>query len=314
MQKLRPNLAGVLLMLPLAVVLSLPRFVTTFSPEGLVMEHLELGPLTWFRADATGDWELSAIVIPLALGWYLLPTLIGALLMQRARWLLAPRWMLAFAATPVLAVATAVVFSYSYWGYAWALPDLDSRVHSVRWIAVSGFESREDGSAWTLQTRDRLSAHRTEEARDFECCVDGRILNVTGLLSDLRAAELAAVETEILAHVPLQSGDEGYAFARRLHGVVAVGEDEHQQPIAFASFTGGEVSNDHYPMYEVLIRRAPHVEVLSTRRYYGDVAGIEVLSAGVVTLTLCAVGVVLTPILLVLVGLLGSLRPRAASA
>jgi hypothetical protein len=316
---LRPNLTAMLLMIPTGVVLAFPTFNMTFKPgSGASVRHLELGIVTWFRADDPGSWELNPVVIPLALGWYLVPTLIGAALARWRRWHLAPRWLLFFAAVPVLSVASGVVFSHSYWGYAWSLPELDSRVHAVHWRAVSGFESRQDGSGWTVQSRELLSHHRTEEAADSECCADGRILKVTGLLPDLGATDLASLEGEVLAQVPLEAGQPGYPYARRLHGVVAVGEDEHHRPVAFASFSGGEVSNDHHAMYEVLLLRSLKPEVLSANRYYADVAGIEGLTGRVVSLSLFALGTLLfSPLLILgaaLRALVSALRQQASSA
>jgi hypothetical protein len=78
---------------------------------------------------------------------------------------------------------------------------------------------------------------------------------------------------------------------------VALGD---QDSLVFASFSGGEVSNDHHAMYEVLLRRPD--TLLSSRRYYGDVAGVEGMSALVVSGTLfMGLSLVVLP-LLVLAG------------
>ena len=111
----------------------------------------------------------------------------------------------------------------------------------------------------------------------------------------LTPAELGAIEAELLSQVTMQPRRPSVAGLARLEGVVTLGD---QDTVVFASFIGGEVSNDHHAMYEVLLRRP--ATLLSSRRSYGDVAGIEGMSALVVSVTLFIVlGLFGVPLLVV---------------
>lgn len=185
-------------------------------------------------------------------------------------------------ASLTLSVAAGVGFSLHYWGYAWSLPELDQRAQHAKWHAASTFVSADDGHEWSphsLTLRDYAQYDQTD------CCQVGRIVPFLDepTLVELSPTELRAIERELLARVPLEGGEPGYAFARRLHGIVVAGEDSEGQPLVFASFFGGEVSNDHHAMYDVLLQRGPSPRVLSVSRSYDDVAGIEGFSAAFVS-------------------------------
>jgi hypothetical protein len=98
-------------------------------------------------------------------------------------------------------------------------------------------------------------------------------------LAPLSPGQLAAAESAVLASAPIETGEPGYPYGRRFVGVVAVGELTTSGKVVFASFEGGEVSNDHRAFYEVLVRPGAEPALISARRYFGDVAGIEFLSA-----------------------------------
>lgn len=129
---------------------------------------------------------------------------------------------------------------------------------------------------------------RVEPAVDDECCQVGRILPIIARSSTIdRLARIddgamEAIGRSIAERSPFASGEPGYSAALNLQGLVATGS-LGDEPVAFAVFVGGEVSNDHHAMDEVLIRLGPRSEVLSARRTWGDVAGIEGFGAGVVS-------------------------------
>jgi len=185
---------------------------------------------------------------------------------------------------PVLSLVCGVIFSLAYWGYAWSVPGLDARVHDVKWSVAGTFTSDDDGSRWRPDPIRTLETFRSEPAPDSECCEIGRIVTVLReqhALDTLAApspSQLSQIESEVLSLVPLAEGNPGYVHARQLSGLLALGDGAHG-PVAFVSFTGGEVSNDHHPAYEVFFRPGKPPLLLSSRRWFGDVAGVEGLSA-----------------------------------
>jgi hypothetical protein len=184
-----------------------------------------------------------------------------------------------------LSLATGVAFSLRYWGYPWSVPELDGRTRDVRWTAVSGFKSSMSGREWTRDD-ERDLRWDINRVPDGECCDVERIVKLTG--SELPAVtreDLTTLEAEALSLIEIEAGAPGYDGAKRLYGVAALGMHPTGEPIAFASFVGGEVSNDHHAMYDVLWARSPP-RLLSSTKYYGDVAGIEGFEAPQVAILL----------------------------
>ena len=92
----------------------------------------------------------------------------------------------------------------------------------------------------------------------------------------------AALQTEIRdaldaagALIPAESPD--YKYAKELWGHVAVGRDARGRELVAAALLAGEVSNDHHPYYEAVLRRSPggQLEVLRVRHFWWDFAGLE---------------------------------------
>ena len=180
-----------------------------------------------------------------------------------------------------------VIFSTLYWGYPWSRPAVDARVADVRWTGVGSFKSENDGTRWALQPRDALDHHRDFEEQDPACCDVGAILDFVGEgVPALTQEETAQLEAAVSSLITLEQGEPGYAHAARLHGVLVKGVATDGSPVAFASFFGGEVSNDHHAMYEVFVRLGATPTLLGSKKYYGDIAGIEFATAWVVALVL----------------------------
>jgi hypothetical protein len=98
----------------------------------------------------------------------------------------------------------------------------------------------------------------------------------------------------------IEEGEPGYWGAKNLRGLVveALGRDGSR--LVFVGVWGGEVSNDHHPYYEFLFTTdSPdgQLKLLSTQRFYYDVAGIEGIEWPVFFLVLAIAS--LTPTLLV---------------
>ncbi len=185
-----------------------------------------------------------------------------------------------------LSVATGAIFSLLNWGYPWSLPAPDARARDVRWSALSGFRSAPTGAEWTWDASD---VHRSSEhASDAEFCPVARLVTVadSSKFVELTQPEISGLEAEALSLVELETGAPGYDFAKRISGAVALGTDNQGRATAFASFVGGEVSNDHHAIYEVLWLRSTPPRLISSRKYYEDVAGLEGLTAPMMAMTL----------------------------
>lgn len=111
-------------------------------------------------------------------------------------------------------------------------------------------------------------------------------------------------------------GDPGYQYARFVRGFLVVGRTRSNEPTVIWSAIGGEVSNDHHPVYD--LQFAGSGRLMRSHVYFEDVAGIEGLRWWVVSLLVFVVGVVFLVAAWVAISVMGfaarRLRKSAATA
>ncbi|HEV3165483.1 MAG TPA: hypothetical protein VGZ22_15760, partial [Isosphaeraceae bacterium] len=76
----------------------------------------------------------------------------------------------------------------------------------------------------------------------------------------------------------LDGGWPGYPEAKQLRGVVLEATGADGTPLLFVAVRGGEVSNAHFPYYEFLFANSAASKepiLLSAKRFYFDVSGLE---------------------------------------
>jgi hypothetical protein len=95
-----------------------------------------------------------------------------------------------------------------------------------------------------------------------------------------------------------------------IEGTVFELEGSAGEPLLFVSGNGSQVSNDHYPYYEMLFSAADPAKpvLLSSRRFYYDVAGMEGAQWHVILIVCAALGILLIIPLAVLVMAIRRLR------
>jgi hypothetical protein len=192
-------------------------------------------------------------------------------------------WAHAFATTIGAMVLIAALVSAGWseflWGYVFTPPAPDQRTHEVAWRELGSFNSSASDGPWTIEPQDKLEMYRREEAPDLECCALGPNVGIAekSTPSHLTQDDLNRIQPEIERLVEFENGEAGYERGRMIHGIVARGT-LNDSNVVFAAITGGEVSNDHYPAYNVFYARNP-LRLLSLDRYHGDIAGIEGFTA-----------------------------------
>jgi len=76
----------------------------------------------------------------------------------------------------------------------------------------------------------------------------------------------------------LAEPQDGYTSAGLLRGVIVDARTRSGSQLVFLCATGQQVSNDHYPCYEMVFERHPQsgqVTFIRGQRFFFDVAGIE---------------------------------------
>ena len=187
----------------------------------------------------------------------------------------------------LLCLLGALLTSRLLWGYWFSRPLPDPRITSASAVlAVTPFTTDAPGGALELvpeagvDLRQRLAAVR----QDPYYSLDERALAV---LDDRRvlpldppawpAEKLAGWYARLAGTGRLVEGATGYNDATRLRGFLVEAALGRGTRLVFVAACGGQVSNDHYPFYEWLYAMGPAGEprLLSTRRFFYDVAGIE---------------------------------------
>ena len=199
----------------------------------------------------------------------------------------AAAYLCASAAVVLLAFLGATTMSRIRWGYWFARPGLPGEIDDVarvnRIVAVTTEEGPE-GRSFAADPGFSLPRALASARGDPYYCLEERILlrlEERGLLPESASAEAGGLsdlrrliaETGVLAE-----SEEGYDSGGSLRGVVVDAEDASGVRLLFVCARGGQVSNDHYPFYELVFRSdgpggAP--ACVHGRRFFYDVAGCE---------------------------------------
>jgi hypothetical protein len=207
-------------------------------------------------------------------------------LAQATRRTLRAHWPLF--AVLLLSVAGASALTRATWGYWFWRPLPDARIlEAPRLLSLThvmtGFSPwppqqlmRDPGAS----TEGRIAAYHRDSFESGTARVLAS-LQEEGRLPSLPAMEpsrLAALLPEVLASGVLVRPDPDYTDRVYLGGSILEAEAADGSRLLFMALNGSEISNDHYPRYELLFRAGPGEDtfaLLSTRRWYIDIAGME---------------------------------------
>ena len=181
-----------------------------------------------------------------------------------------------------------ISMSRAYWGYYFSRPPVPNEVQQVKSITAVipvTTEALDDGTRRMIlqdeySIADRLACGR----KDQYYCLDERLLlafDEMGLLPNAHTTELPLFpglfslveQTGILAEP-----EEGYNDSDLLSGVVIDALSKSGRRLVFVGLTGRQLSNDHYPYYEMVFTGSAESSGLSYiggQRFFFDVAGIE---------------------------------------
>lgn len=313
--RIRFGLLSVLLFL---LLISLQAFIFTgiscrYSPaDGAATEsHYEIGlgdpvNIHVIRGTFTVDMHwLSlaanlAICYALAAGW--------AWLFVRMTRFRHPVLAFIYTSLVVCAVAffTATGWSKYYWGYFIARPPVLREINRLATvpvvIPVQTLKDENGHCRLALDEDDTLSERVKYGHDDPYYCLDERLLlaleqhqllppDFSSDFPDMPDFHARIAQTGILAQP-----DEGYSDSDLLHGVVIDGTDSAGRRLVFAGMAGRQLSNDHYPYYEMLFSSSDGTNGLRYvrgQRFFYDVAGIEGAEWYVFWPTLSLLGIVI---------------------
>ena len=217
-----------------------------------------------------------------------------------------------FFAVGILSLVIGVTFSYFYWGYLIRRPGLPSGLRAMtdikRVIPVMMSDDARDTRNFIFNNNFTLEADLAHCENDSYYCLDGRVLSYFRNRHLLPAQYSHTLDgMPDIRNLLRQSGlfvesDPGYDSEKYMQGIVIEGRDLKGDYLVFLAARGGEVSNDHDPLYEALFK-GPDLQHMTFRegnRFFFDVAGIEGLEWYIAWLALwVAGGVTIVPIALI---------------
>jgi hypothetical protein len=264
------------------------------------------------RQDVHVDW---AVLIINLIACYLLAAVAVALL-KRITGLQKPFPVYGGAAIGILCLAflVSIVFSKVYWGYFFRRPAVLAErydVTEVIGIVPVTTEQTPTGAYRFVTNADFSMADQIAYARkDPYYNLDERIL--VHLEDKQLLPEEVATSLDDTDFYDLLSGtgllaepQEGYTSAGLLKGVIVQARTASGSQLVFLSATGQQVSNDHYPCYEMVFERHPQsgqLTFLRGQRFFFDVAGIEGAEGFLIWLVISPIGVFLVLPTVTLVG------------
>jgi hypothetical protein len=228
------------------------------------------------------------------------------------------------------AFLAAIGVSKLYWGYFLRRPGLDRRmlqIERVHSLTAVRSERGPDGTVGLVPDRphlvyEHLDACRGDRPSQAYYCLGGRVLVALAGKGMLPAASerLSPEELDLLydrleGTGKLVEGAPGYDHAKELAGLVLEAEGRGGRRYLFVAARGRQVSNDHYPYYEFLFRaseRGADPRLLSYRRFYYDVAGIEGVEWPVAFAALLLLGALLLALILTVWAAIDTYRGRDA--
>jgi hypothetical protein len=237
------------------------------------------------RQDVHIDWAVLIINFTLC---YLLSAIAVALI-ERITGLHRPFFVYGGVALGIICLAffISVAFSKYYWGYFFHRPavlaELDD-VTSVTSIVPVTTEQTPTGEHRFVANADFSITDQIAYARkDPYYNLDDRILvhlEEKQLLPEEMATSLddTALYDLVLETGLLAEPQDGYMSAGFLRGVIVEARTMSGSQLVFLSATGQQVSNDHYPCYEMVFERHPQsgqMTLIRGQRFFFDVAGIE---------------------------------------
>ena len=295
-QMLKPTPLTILMLLVvlLSQVVFLSSTSTTFSiadnAPSQTVRSFALGlPVQSITSNGQTNYHIRWIVFALNLAVSYAFASVSATGIARATRLRRPATAYGLVAVAMIVVAflAAIGISKAYWGYFMAKPGLLYEFADIEKVrAVVPFKVADATGQRTIVVDDSYSlSNRIAFGTKYpDDCLDERILlelerrNLLPPALTLTRSGLPELYPMIHDSDVLANSSQGYDSLARLRGVLVDAIDKLGNRLVFLGLAGGQVSNDHYPYYELLFREQPsssRLEFVRGQRFFYDAAGME---------------------------------------
>lgn len=197
-----------------------------------------------------------------------------------------------------------IVISKVYWGHFISRPALIGEVSEIAKIkAVISFKTELDAFGKhttvpdnTYSLSDRLASGKKygDDSLEERILVELERRNLLPAAFATTLAGFPEVYRLIQGSGVLATSSRGYDSAARLEGIAVDATDKAGNRIVILGLTGGQLSNDHYPYYELVFRgqkAAAELSFARGQRFFYDAAGMEGFEWYVIMLYLSIPGI-----------------------
>ena len=209
------------------------------------------------------------------------------------------RVVLGVAGLAIIAMASGMIVSRLNWGYWVRPPSIVSWVDELQSVESRGYVECEPHMPARARNIPDSALHQGAAAyRESQKDYPG--YQLLAALEDTRRtiARDAVVDRDanklcegLYASGIVLSGAPGYKYARFVRGFVVSGPTEAGERVWIWSAIGGEVSNDHHPVYDLMFSSGG--TLTRSHLYFEDVAGLEGLRWHIVSVVVFIAGALL---------------------
>ncbi len=247
------------------------------------------------------------VVLALNLALTYVLAAVGATYLTKATGLRHPATAYGLVAVAMIAIAflASIGISKAYWGYFISKPELLTEVGEIATVqTIVPFKTENDAGKLLIVVDDSYSlSNGIASAKEYPAgYLEWRIL-LELERRNLIPATLATTVNGLPELYPLikstgmlANSSEGYDSSSQLNGVAVDATDRRGGRLVFLCLTGGQLSNDHYPYYELLFRVQAGSSLLifaRGQRFFYDAAGMEGFEWYVIWPTLAIFGIMI---------------------
>lgn len=264
-------------------------------------------PIRIITMDGKSNYDIKWVTLAVNLATiYIVAVLIANLLTKITR-LRRPAKAYGLVAVSMIVVTflVSIGLSKAYWGYFMSRPALlreVSEVAQVRVVVPFRTESDDSGKRTivpdnTYSLSDRIASGKKygDESLEERILVELEQRNLLPAAFATTFDGLPELYLLIQGSGALATSSKGYDSSARLEGVAVDATDKSGNRLVVLGLRGGQLSDDHYPYYEMLFggqKDAAGLAFARSQRFFYDAAGMEGFEWNVIWLFLSIPGIV----------------------
>lgn len=260
------------------------------TPQEVITTYGLGSPIAVTTINQTTTYNINWLMLVLNLiGSYFIATLISHAFIKATKFKKpATIYGTAVLAITVITLIASIGVSKLYWGYFFYRPHVLEEFSEIKKVsAIIPFKTeRDNNNERVVLVNDAFTIEKSLSCceRDQYYCLEERLL-----LALKQNNLLPSIHSKALSEYPpiiqlvqntgiITKPDEGYHNSDLFQGIVIDTVNQSGTRVVFLGFSGRELSNDHYPYYELQFlesKESHNLSYVKGQKFYYDVAGIE---------------------------------------